>query len=99
MSPENGGLFIDKGSFPTNSGEEEILSLDLNPGDLLFMHPHLLHWSFENTSNKSRRTLLTGFCVHGANHRNYPGNCTNDVFHADGTITASEWKTLDDESF
>lgn len=99
MTPENGGLFVDRSSFPTKHGEEEIVSIELNPGDMLFIHPELLHWSYENTSNKSRYTLLTGFCVFGANHRNYPGNCTNDIFNIDGSSTPAPWKVVDDTNF
>ena len=55
MSAENGGLYVDKGSYPIATGIENVASLEMEPGDLLFMHPHILHWSGRNDSNTSRR--------------------------------------------
>ncbi|MBU6382700.1 MAG: phytanoyl-CoA dioxygenase family protein [Verrucomicrobia bacterium] len=77
MSPENGGLYIDRNSYPQPQEETDIVSLTMEPGDLLFMHPEILHWSDENRSEMSRRALLTGFCAWGANHRTYPGTEIN----------------------
>ncbi|PJE80132.1 hypothetical protein CI610_00898 [invertebrate metagenome] len=51
----------------------------LNPGDVLMMHPYLLHWSAPNTGANTRFTLLSGMCSTGANQSQYPGNCTNDI--------------------
>lgn len=103
MSDRNGGLIIDKKSFPENSmNESEIVSVTMEPGDMLFMHPELLHWSEANTSLFSRRALLTGFCIYGANHRNYPGDCTNDVITKDEDeieIEPAPWKKLGDTHF
>ncbi len=101
MSKENGGLFIDIGSYP-EKGEEQPLEVILEPGDLLFLHPEIIHWSSENTSDRSRRTLLSGFCVFGANHKNYPGNGTNNCYKKKGTeieIREAPWKLLNQESF
>ncbi|MEI8328539.1 MAG: phytanoyl-CoA dioxygenase family protein [Chlamydiia bacterium] len=88
MSADNGGLFLDRGSYPDSPGKRpDIIAVDMEPGDLLFMHPELLHWSGPNESAKSRRTLLTGFCAWGANHRKYPGSGVNmKVSRASGAI-------------
>jgi len=77
MSSKNGGLVVDKKSYPNPSEEQEAVPLTMDPGDILFMHPEILHWSAENTSDTSRRALLTGYCAWGANHRNYPGTEIN----------------------
>lgn len=91
-SYENGGLYVDIGSFPPgNQSKENIIPIEMEPGDMLFMHPELVHWSDENRSQNSRRTLLTGFCVFGANHKNYPGECTNVICHIDGSTELVNW--------
>jgi len=78
MSEENGGLWIDRNNYPEDTGaNEDRLSINATPGDLLFMHPNLFHGSGKNTSTKSRRTLLTGFCAFGANQGVYPGADVN----------------------
>lgn len=45
----------------------------MEPGDTLLMHPRLIHGSWPNTSNESRRVIINGFSSPGANHRQYPG--------------------------
>ncbi len=82
MSQENGGLWIDKSNYPEPCGEEEhIVWVNAEPGDLLFMHPHLYHGSGPNhNQTASRKTLLTGFCTFGANHQAYPGAYVNTHF-------------------
>jgi ectoine hydroxylase-related dioxygenase (phytanoyl-CoA dioxygenase family) len=79
MAPENGGLWIDENSYPPSQDlEESRVWIYAEPGDLLFMHPYLFHGSSANTSaTSSRRTLLTGFCAFGANHKAYPGAQVN----------------------
>ena len=79
MTPENGGLWIDRNNYPEPKGEEEdLIWIYAEPGDLLFMHPHLYHGSAPNPSpTSSRKTLLTGFCAFGANHQTYPGAHVN----------------------
>ncbi len=68
MSRENGGLWV----------TEDTIWLEANPGDLIFMHPELVHGSGPNESpTKARKTLLTGFCAFGANHKPYPGADVN----------------------
>lgn len=97
MSQENGGLWIDKKSY-SESSEEDLFWVRANPGDLLFLHPHILHGSGPNLSATSRRTLLTGFCAFGANHKAYPGALVNTHFHLmdDGSIQAepSPWSQV-----
>lgn len=79
MTPENGGLYIDRNNYPVPKGQEEdLLWIHAEPGDLLFMHPYLSHGSGPNNSSTcSRKTLLTGFCAYGANHKAYPGTHIN----------------------
>ncbi|HEV3270078.1 MAG TPA: phytanoyl-CoA dioxygenase family protein [Candidatus Rhabdochlamydia sp.] len=79
MSPENGGLWIDKNNYPESQGaEEDRIWIYTEPGDLLFMHPYLYHGSGVNSSpTVSRKMLLTGFCAFGANHKAYPGAYVN----------------------
>lgn len=81
MSPENGGLWIDRSSYPQeglDKRQQDLLWIYAEPGDLLFIHPHLYHGSDPNLSlDMSRKTLLTGFCAFGANHKAYPGALVN----------------------
>lgn len=99
MSKENGGLMIDKKGFCFEAGSE-IEALTLEPGDMLFMHPEILHWSEANFSQISRRILIAGYCVYGANHKNYPGDCTNDVITKDSYLVEdAPWKKIGDTNF
>ena len=50
----------------------------LESGDVLFMHPYLVHWSTPNHSIQSRMSLLSGMCSVGANQGVYPGDLTNE---------------------
>lgn len=94
MSPENGGLWIDRNNYPEPQGlEEDLLWLYAEAGDLLFMHPHLFHGSGPNLAPEaSRKTLLTGFCAYGANHKPYPGASLNTrlTLTEQGTISISD---------
>lgn len=47
--------------------------LFMEPGDTVLMHPRLIHGSWPNESEESRRILINGFSSPGANHRQYPG--------------------------
>lgn len=97
MTPENGGLWIDRNNYPEPQGlEEDLVWLYTEPGDLLFIHPHLYHGSGPNRSlNVSRTTLLTGFCAFGANHKSYPGAYVNTRFtlteNSQISMSASPW--------
>jgi len=81
MSPENGGLWVDKNFNKTQAGDESQKEdrtwIYAEPGDLLFMHPNLYHGSEANNSSVSRMTLLSGFCAFGANSKPYPGALVN----------------------
>jgi ectoine hydroxylase-related dioxygenase (phytanoyl-CoA dioxygenase family) len=98
MTPENGGLWIDRNNYPEPQElEEDRVWIHAEPGDLLFMHPHLYHGSGPNlSSTSSRKTLLTGFCAFGANHKSYPGADVNThlTLTEEGTITTepAPWK-------
>lgn len=102
MFLENGCLLADRSSYPigANRGEEDVVVLTMKPGDMIFMHPDLLHWSYENQSEISRRALLTGFCAFGANHRMYPGSYLNECLlrEEDGiAIAPAPWKILSND--
>ncbi|WP_330924701.1 phytanoyl-CoA dioxygenase family protein [Candidatus Sororendozoicomonas aggregata] len=89
----NGGLYVVPGShnnvkLTDISPAKDNFSLQwglhattpsLAPGDAILMHPYLVHWSSPNNSNKSRFTLLSGVSSIGANHKDYPGDCTNAI--------------------
>jgi ectoine hydroxylase-related dioxygenase (phytanoyl-CoA dioxygenase family) len=97
MTPENGGLWVDRNNYPEPQGVEEDLEwIYAEPGDLLFMHPYLYHGSGTNANPAlSRKLLLTGFCAFGANHRTYPGACVNTRItlteEGNSVITLSPW--------
>lgn len=86
MTPENGPLRYYKGSHQlghlaldqSDDPEKyfhdfELVSLEMDPGDLIFFHPFLIHGSSPNFSSKERRVLINGFAYPGANHFSYPG--------------------------
>lgn len=52
---------------------KKIKLLILAAGDTVLMHPGLIHASEPNHSEFSRKTLVNGFAVPGANHAPYPG--------------------------
>jgi len=72
-----GDLFLDKISDPdelNRIGElDKAVPLVLNPGDIVFMHPYLVHGSEPNESAKPRRIFINGFSYPGANKQPYPG--------------------------
>ena len=60
--------------FPETEVEgEQTTKLVLEPGDVAFMHPFLIHCSQPNTSFDARRVLINGFTLPGASRREYPG--------------------------
>lgn len=72
-----GDLFLDK---ITDRDElKRVAQLDqaepllINPGDIIFMHPYLVHGSEPNESNSPRRIFINGFSYPGANKQPYPG--------------------------
>ena len=58
---------------------ENTVQPQLAAGDALLMHPYLVHWSGANTGKTPRFSLLSGVSCPGANHNNYPGDCTNEI--------------------
>lgn len=98
MTQENGGLWIDRNNYPEPQGlEEDLVWITAEPGDFFFMHPYLFHGSGPNLSSMSRKTLLTGFCAFGANHKAYPGSDANTrlTLMKDGSIAMqpSPWNS------
>lgn len=72
--PEAGDIFLDTKS--EEDTEREVISaeyLELNSGDVVFMHPYCIHGSEPNSSGLSRRTFINGFSYPGANTKAYPG--------------------------
>lgn len=89
MGEDNGGLYVIPRSHHNCSpvkgntvlGEEyrreqygEKLPVIMNEGDMLYVHPCLVHFSGPNTSNKPRRLFINGYAYPGANHEPYPGD-------------------------
>ncbi|HSX20992.1 MAG TPA: phytanoyl-CoA dioxygenase family protein [Gammaproteobacteria bacterium] len=72
-----GDLFLDKITDPeelNRVGElDKAVPLLLNSGDIVFMHPYLVHGSEPNESTKPRRIFINGFSYPGANKQPYPG--------------------------
>ncbi|MFK0571512.1 phytanoyl-CoA dioxygenase family protein [Endozoicomonas sp.] len=46
----------------------------MRPGDMLYVHPCLVHFSNANNSHKPRRLFINGYACPGANHEPYPGD-------------------------
>lgn len=53
--------------------EKNATIINMNPGDVLFFGPYLIHGSKGNNSQSSRRVLINGYAHPGANSRVYPG--------------------------
>lgn len=51
----------------------------MEPGDVLFFGPYLIHGSEVNTSNLSRRIFINGFAYPGANKKKYPGDGAGEL--------------------
>ena len=51
----------------------KMIPLLMSPGDVLLMHPFLVHGSRPNRSKVSRRVFINGYSYPGANRRTYPG--------------------------
>ncbi len=50
----------------------------MQPGDIIFMHPYLVHGSKPNESTGSRRTFINGFSYPGSNTQPYPGKGSSE---------------------
>jgi phytanoyl-CoA hydroxylase len=55
-----------------NAAESRV-SLLMDRGDTVFIHPKLVHGSWENNSENERKVFINGFSYPGANHAEYPG--------------------------
>jgi len=84
MTKQNGPLeFLPysgkKGHLSLNNKAQEKLdlsgltTLELKPGSVAFFGPYTVHGSLPNSSDKSRRILINGYALPGANRREYPG--------------------------
>lgn len=50
------------------------IPLLMQPGDVAFFNPYVIHGSQPNKSNGPRRVFINGFAYPGANQKIYPGN-------------------------
>jgi hypothetical protein len=87
MGPENGGLAFVPGSHrlgfvadPATGAlplpppaPSEVVSPELEAGDLVAFGPFVIHGSEPNRSDRPRRLFLQGYALPGANGRVYPG--------------------------
>ncbi len=110
MSKENGGLMLDTNRYPCEkddhkneripeAGEEGIIAVDLEPGDIALLHPKIPHWSLPNKGRQPRYTLLAGYCAYGANSKCYPGSGINDKFSLKGDhieVAPCSWKKMNE---
>ncbi|WP_419536840.1 phytanoyl-CoA dioxygenase family protein [Endozoicomonas sp.] len=89
MGEYNGGLYVVPRSHHdcspmkgnTTLSEEyrqekhgEVIPVVMNAGDMLYVHPCLVHFSGPNTSDKPRRLFINGYAFPGANNEPYPGD-------------------------
>lgn len=76
-SHTRGDLFLDKINDPQKLNKiaeiDKAIPMLLNPGDIVFMNPYLVHGSHPNESSVSRRIFINGFAYPGANKQPYPG--------------------------
>jgi hypothetical protein len=56
--------------------QENAVTIEAAPGDVIFFGPYTAHASFENQSDCYRRVLINGYAHPGANHRVYAGSGT-----------------------
>jgi len=70
--------------------EHEFVALKMNPGDVVFFGPFLVHGSRPNTSPHSRQVFINGYAVAGANHRIYPGSGQGRKINFDKIIFAEK---------
>ncbi len=86
MTLENGPLKLIRGSHKNGHidlknhperinqfSEEDIVRLEMEPGDMALFGPYTIHSSSINHSNGPRRVFINGFCIPGANNKEYPG--------------------------
>ena len=73
-SHKEGHLALDeKDNYNRLVDETRAVPLILEPGDVAFFHPYVIHGSKPNNSQHSRRVFINGFAYPGANFRKYPG--------------------------
>jgi ectoine hydroxylase-related dioxygenase (phytanoyl-CoA dioxygenase family) len=72
-----GDLFLDRITEPAELKRiaelDKAVPLVLNSGDVVFMHPYLVHGSEPNESSSPRKIFINGFSYPGANKQPYPG--------------------------
>ena len=76
-SHTRGDLFLDKITDPVELQKvaelDKAVPLLMQAGDIVFMHPYLVHGSKPNESTSPRRVFINGFSYPGANKQPYPG--------------------------
>ncbi len=106
MGEDNGGLYVIPRSHHycspvkgnTVLGEEyrrelygQKLPVIMNAGDMLYVHPCLVHFSGPNKSDKPRRLFINGYAYPGANHEPYPGTGSAQEIDLVGSVQVMCW--------
>ena len=72
--------FSDTESLPhALNAKESSIPLLMERGDTVFMHPKLIHGSWDNNSQSERKVFINGFSYPGANHTQYPGEGSGEL--------------------
>ncbi len=86
VTKDNGPVFFVPGSgkkghieSPTGKLDDivdisQAIPLLMEPGDVAFFGPYVVHGSQPNNSDSSRRVFINGYAASGANKRKYPGD-------------------------
>lgn len=67
-------------------GLEEAITVVLEPGDVVFFHPLLLHYSEPNTKLPFRRVLVSSCSYPGANRMPYPGKGSGERINVEDLV-------------
>lgn len=99
MTSENGPLRFIPGSHlfghvtdsngqlpPELVDESKAVTLQLDPGDIVFFGPFVFHASGPNQSDQPRRAFLNGFALPGSNRRVYPGEGAGRMIDVSGEV-------------
>lgn len=91
MTEDNGPLLVIPGTSKLGhleieesnceSYKDKAVTLTMEPGSVLFLHPYTIHGSEPNSSSLSRRVFINGYAYPGANTRIYPGEGSGRIIH------------------
>ncbi len=68
----------------------DVLTITMEPGDVLFMHGHLLHYSNANNFSNERKVLLNEFSFPGLMQHLVPGQGSGKLIKLDATFEFSD---------